>query len=306
MVVPYTLRERDRIIAGVNARVKETTNKYGIQEPRIVKEVRMIDKITGTTHWNNTLQLEMANVIVAFEILDSNQPILIGWRKLSGHLVFDVKIDFIHKERWVKDGHKTLTPENFTYAGVVSHESVRIALTYVALNGMDVVAAGIKNAYLQAPSSEKHYIVCGPAFGIENVGKVVLNHCALYSGKVSGADFWRHLRTCMTHLGFCQADPDIWMRLAQKNDGSEYWQYVLLYEDDVLCISMNAENVLQNEIGKYFFITPKSVGPPKIYLGNKVSQVTLDNGATTWVFSSLQYVQNAVGNVEKYLRMKGK
>ena len=29
--VPYTLRRRDRIIAGVNSRVKRTTHKYGIE-----------------------------------------------------------------------------------------------------------------------------------------------------------------------------------------------------------------------------------------------------------------------------------
>ena len=150
--------------------------------------------------------------------LDSNQPIPIGWSKSSGHLLFDVKMDFTCKARWVKDGHKTPTPENSTYTGVVSCESVRIALTYAALNGIDVVVVNIKNAYLQAPSSEKHYIVCGPEFGIENVGKVALIRRALYGGKVSGADFWKHLRSCMTHLGFtsCQAYPDIWMHLAQR------------------------------------------------------------------------------------------
>ena len=122
---------------------------------------------------------------------------------------------------------------------MVSRESVHIALTYATLNGIDVVAADIKNAYLQAPSSEKHYIICGPEFRIENVGKVALICRALYGGKVSGADFWKHLRSCMTHLGFtsCQADPGIWMHLAQKEDGSGYWEYVLLYVDDALCIS---------------------------------------------------------------------
>ena len=111
----------------------------------------------------------------------------------------------------------------------------------------------------------------------------------------------------MTHLGFtsCLADPDIWMRKAQKDDGSQYWEYVLLYVDDA-CISMNPEQVLKNEIGKYFFIKPKSVGPPKLYLGNKVSKVTLANGVDTWSFSSSQYVQNAISNVEEHLRRKGK
>ena len=69
---------------------------------------------------------------------------------------------------------------------------------------------------------------------------------------------------------------------------------------------MNAENVLRKEIGKYFFIKPKSIGPPKIYLGNKVSKVTLDNGVDAWSFSSSQYVLNAVKNVEKHLKAQNR
>eukprot|EP00957_Ditylum_brightwellii_P192087 14622560-Ditylum_brightwellii.AAC.1 len=67
-------------------------------------------------------------------------------------------MDFTRKARWVLDGHKTAAPDGSTYAGVVSRESVRIALTYAALNGLGVTAADIRNAYLQAPSSQKDYI----------------------------------------------------------------------------------------------------------------------------------------------------
>ena len=52
-------------------------------------------------------------------------------------------MDFTRKVRWVLDGHKTLDPIGSTYAGVVSRESVRIALTYAALNELDVFAADI-------------------------------------------------------------------------------------------------------------------------------------------------------------------
>mmetsp|Transcript_27022 Transcript_27022/g.31442 ORF Transcript_27022/g.31442 Transcript_27022/m.31442 type:complete len:84 (+) Transcript_27022:688-939(+) len=43
------------------------------------------------------------------------------------------------------------------YKIVVSRESVRIAFTYAALNELPVMAADIRNAYLQARTSEKHY-----------------------------------------------------------------------------------------------------------------------------------------------------
>ena len=109
------------------------------------------------------------------------------------------------------DGHKTPPPEGSTYAGVMSWESMRIALTYAALNSVDVFAADIRNAYLQAPTSEKHYIICGSEFGLENVGKIAIIRRALYGGKAAGRDFRNHLRSCMTHLNFkpCLADSDV-------------------------------------------------------------------------------------------------
>ena len=95
-----------------------------------------------------------------------------------------------HKEdRWVLDGHKTPDPIGSTYAGVVSRESVHIALTCAALNGLNVFAANIRNAYLLALSSQKDYIICGPEFGVKNIGRAALIHCALYGGKAAGRDF---------------------------------------------------------------------------------------------------------------------
>ena len=97
----------------------------------------------------------MTNVGVAFQVLEEGEKAPPGWSKASGHIVFDVKMDFTRKARWVLDGHRQSDPEGFTYVGVVSRESVRIAFTYAALNEVDVCATDIRNAYLQAPSSFK-------------------------------------------------------------------------------------------------------------------------------------------------------
>ena len=103
----------------------------------------------------------------------------------------------------------------------------------------------------------------------------------------------------------CKADPDVWIRPGTKADGSEYYQYVLLYTDDILCIMENPEKFLMDEFGHYFTLKSNSIGPPSQYLGNKVTQVTLENGTTCWSFSSSQYIQNAVKNVEEHLMKKG-
>ena len=107
----------------------------------------------------------------------------------------------------------------------------------------------------------------------------------------------------MRHLGFtsCRANPDVWMRPAIKEGGGEYWEYILLYTDDSLCISEHPERMLKNELGKYFGLKEESIGSPKIYLGGNVRKVQLETGVQCWAFGSSQYVQAAVGNVKKYL-----
>ncbi len=143
---------------------------------------------------------------------------------------------------------------------------------YAALLGLPVWGADIRNVYLQAPSSEKHFLICGLEFGLENVGRFALVCRALYGGKVAGRDFWHHLRDCMGHLGFSssQVDPDVWIWLLKRSTGEEYYEYVLLYVDDVLVISECAEQVLQQEIGQHFFLRKESIGKPSNYLGGKL------------------------------------
>ena len=174
---------------------------------------------------------------------------------------------------------------------------------YATLNGLQVFAADIHNVYLQAPSSQKDYVVCGPEFRIENIGKVALIHRALYGGKSAGRDFRNHLRSCMHHLNFrpCLADPDVWIRLAQKGDSTPCYDYILLYVDNALVVSDNAESILRGEIGKYFELKEASIGPPKMYLGAGIRKVKLDNGLDEWAASSSQCVQAAVRNIEEYV-----
>lgn len=89
-------------------------------------------------------------------------------------MVFDVKMDFTGKARWVKDGHLTPGPDTSNFSGVVSRKSVRISLTYVSLNDLNVCASDIKSAYLQYKFSEKRYIVCGDEFPLEWQGRVAI------------------------------------------------------------------------------------------------------------------------------------
>ena len=112
----------------------------------------------------------------------------------------------------------------------------------------------------------------------------------------------------MTFLGFkfCQADPDIWTREATKIDRTDYWEYVILYVDDCLVVSDHSENMLREEIVKYFKLKDNSIGPPGVYLGGKMRRVKIENFSKAWAFISSHYVVEAVKNVEAYLARKDK
>ena len=105
-------------------------------------------------------------------------------------MIFDIKMgkNFRRKARQVAGGRKTEAPVSITYSSVVSGDSVRIALTIAALNGLKVLACDIQNAYLTAPCREKIWTIAGPEFGSE-AGHLMLITRALYGLKSPGAAF---------------------------------------------------------------------------------------------------------------------
>ena len=191
--VSHVLKKRNNIIAAVKARAPRVTHKYGIEVPKSVKHAQEIDKKNNNSLWMNALKLEMDTILVAFKFKPKGCSAPPGYTRSSGHIIWDVKMDFTRKARWVKNGHLTRDPETSNFAGVVSRESIRILLTYAALNGLNAWAADIKSAYLQAPTSEKHFIICGPEFGPEREGCVAVITRALYGGKSAGSDYWKHM-----------------------------------------------------------------------------------------------------------------
>ena len=66
------------------------------------------------------------------------------------------------------------------YDIVVSRKSVRIEFLIAALNDLDIMAADVQRAYLNAPCKEKVYTICGPEFGPELRGRIAIIVKALY------------------------------------------------------------------------------------------------------------------------------
>ena len=151
---------------------------------------------------------------------------------------------------------------------MVSRDSVRIAFLVAALNGCDILSADVQNAYLNAPTREKVYTTAGLEFGASNVGRPVLIVRALYGLSSSGARWRDHMAATLreAHFVSSKGDPDVWMRPATKPDGSEYYEYVLVYVDDILVVSCEPKEVMDYLATKYT-LKEGSVKEPTTYLG---------------------------------------
>lgn len=308
--VPHTLKKKQRIISKVKSKYWQRTHKFGIRIPKNVEEARRFDRENGDTLWWEAICKEMKNVRIAFEEWKGEASELPpGYQKINCHIVFDIKMgeNFRRKARMVAGGHMTETPSTLTYSSVVSRDSVRIALMIAALNDLKVLACDIQNAYLTAPCREKVWTIAGPEFGPEDCGKKMLIVRALYGLKSSGAAFRSFLADTIYELGFIpsKADPDVWMRPAIKEDGFKYWEYLLIYVDDCLCVSHAPEKVLKRIQGEGFTLKDGKMEPPDTYLGATLTTMTNDEGTECWAMSSDKYCAAMIQNVEDVLQKKG-
>ena len=129
------------------------------------------------------------------------------------------------------DGHKT-------DSSVMSMELVKICLTIVALNGLDILTVNIENDYLSEPCREKYWLIPGPEF-LSDEGKVVIIKGELYGLKSSAAASRSLLVTKLDEIEFVpsEADPDLSLRRVAKPDDEHYYEYILCYVDNIMSIS---------------------------------------------------------------------
>ena len=297
------LKKRNRIIAKTKSKYWLRTHKFGIEIPKTVLQVRQIDAKSGNTLWWDAICKEMKNVRPAFEVFEGGvEQLPSGFQEIQCHMIFDIKIgeNFCRKARLVAGGHTTDAPATLTYSLVVSRDSVRIVLTIAALNKLEVMACNIQNAYLTANCREKIWTRAGPEFGSES-GTIMFIHKAFYGLKSSGAAFRAHLAETLYDIGFIptRANPDVWCRPAVKEDGFEYYKYVLCYVDDILAISHKVKDALK-AVRAIFKLKDDKIEPPDMYLGATLS-VMEDDGVQGWCMTSDRYVKAAVENVEQEL-----
>ena len=95
------------------------------------------------------------------------------------------------------------------------------------------------------------------------------------------------------------SDPVVWLRKVTKPDNERYYEYVLVYVDDILTISYKAQEVIDN-IHALFKFKGDEVEVPSTYLDTGLKFRQLD-GVGCCTMSSNAYVQVAVKKVQEKL-----
>lgn len=141
-------------------------------------------------------------------------------------------------------------------------------------------------------------MIAGDEFGPEECK----GHCmkivrALYWLKSAGAAFRAHLATILQHgMNFqpCEADPDVWMRVATKDNGFNYNESALCYVDDIMFISAKTDEVVVTELDQYFELRAGAQDPgkePQRYLGVTIGLYTFDDGSMAWYMLTEEYLR---------------
>ena len=142
-----------------------------------------LDAASGNTKWKVVINTELAQIIVykTFDDKGKGAKVPMDYKLIWCHFVFDVKHDGEHKARYIAGGHLTYPPLDSVYSGVESLRSLRFMIFLTELNGLQLYAADVGNAYLEAKTREKVCVYGGHEFrdlGLEGHPLVIVR--ALY------------------------------------------------------------------------------------------------------------------------------
>ncbi len=200
--------------------------QFGYLIPRDYKHALELDELNGNSRWYDATKLEMDQIHEYHVFKDHGKAHIDNktrkvlnapkdHQKIRVHLIFAVKHDGRHKARLVAGGHLTPDPIDSIYSGVVSIRSLRLVILLGKLNRQELWGADIGNAYLEAITKEKLYIIGGAEFD-DLAGHILVIHKALYGLKSSGLRWSERLHDVMVDIGFkpSKADSCVWMRKA--------------------------------------------------------------------------------------------
>jgi len=273
MRIHHTRRaKQNRMSKNARNAKQQNQEKYGIEIPRNTREALLFDLKNNNMKWADAIAKEMGSLerLNVFEYRSATQQFgkTEGWQHAPMHMIFDIKQDLRHKARLVVGGHMIDSSGHNTYSSTISDLSVRLLLTVLIQNGLDMMVGDIGNAFPTAPCAEKIWSKAGPEFGSKEGSTVILKR-ALYGLKTASRSFHEFFGDCLRRMGFIltRADQDLWYK---KSTDYEGYDYIATHVDDII-IAAKRPIEYMTMIEQEFVVRNKE-DSPSYYLGNNIKR----------------------------------
>jgi transposase InsO family protein len=240
-------------------------------EPETVEEA-----LSGpdSEFWRQAINEELASLHsnqtwTLAKLPDGAKPIPVRW-------IFKIKRDAKgnierYKARLVAKGFMQREGIDFTevYAPTNKHTTLRMLLSQVASEDMELHQLDVKTAFLNGELEEEIYMKQPPGFEEGGPDIVCHLHKALYGLKQAPRAWFMKLKEELEAIGFTEssADPGLYIL-----HGKEHSVYILVYVDDFLVASKDATMIkdVKSKLKSVFDI--KDLGDAKYYLGMEIER----------------------------------
>ena len=121
----------------------------------------------------------------------------------------------------------------------------------------------------------------------------------MYVLKSASVAFRSSMAKKLDEIGFKSrpADPDVWLSPEIKQDSEEYYEYELMYVDNILAISIDPTEILKSMEGKTVKYKNGKIALPEMYLGLRLKRKMI-NGKMCWTIIRYDYVIAAVQTIK--------
>ena len=252
---------------------------FGFLIPRNYIEALEFDKANNISKWYDATKAELDSIPL-YEVFkkhekaqyDKQKKVInapSGYQKIRVHLIFAANYDGRHKARLVADGHLTPEPVESIYSGVATLGNLKLVIFLGELINLELWGADIGNAYLEAPTEEKLYIVAGPEF--EDWEGYILTFLKALYGLISSGKRWAEtLHDILKDMNFIpsRADQCIWLK---KNIKLNLYEYIAVCVDD-LYIAAQDPKIIINILKSKYNLKVKGDGPLTYHLGDDYFQ----------------------------------
>ena len=155
------------------------------------------------------------------------------------------------------------------FSPIVRHTSIRVLLSIVAAQDLELEQMDVKTAFLHGHLEERIYMEQPPDFrdpGSEE--KICLLQKLLYGLKQSSRQWYKQFDSYVCSIGFFRYEYDLCVYVQSLEDGSRV--FLLLYVDDMLiaCKSRKVVQDLKASLSREFEM--KDLGPARKILGMEI------------------------------------